>query len=142
MWWTIFEREEPQTTHLHVPGKGFIRKRARRVRKRTQEAIARIRMNVDNFDKSQTKVAAENLDAHWAFGAPLPGHLAKSRALEELTSGPTALGKKYLKLKGTPTAVDATPPVRYLPLVSLIFNRSPPTPLFILALEPFALAAI
>ncbi|KAK7035012.1 hypothetical protein R3P38DRAFT_3312187 [Favolaschia claudopus] len=66
----------------------------------THEALARIQMNVDNYDKFQAQVAAENSDdsvdekpideqsnAHWAFGAPVPGRLVNSRALEELNRG-------------------------------------------------------
>ncbi|KAK7027134.1 hypothetical protein R3P38DRAFT_3315461 [Favolaschia claudopus] len=60
----------------------------------TQETIARIRMNIDNYDKSleahdgdntvdETPVDAQN-SAHWAFGAPVPGHLLNSHALQEL----------------------------------------------------------
>ncbi|KAJ7899708.1 hypothetical protein B0H13DRAFT_2234203 [Mycena leptocephala] len=56
----------------------------------TQEAIARIRMKIDNYDKAQceSEEIEESLDetpvdpqdaAHWAFGAPVPGHLMNSR---------------------------------------------------------------
>ncbi|KAJ7119998.1 hypothetical protein C8R46DRAFT_1149767 [Mycena filopes] len=60
----------------------------------TQEAIARIRMHLNNYDRAQRK--SQDLDedvdetpvdthdgAHWAFGAPVPGRLLNSRALEE-----------------------------------------------------------
>ncbi|KAF8142215.1 hypothetical protein K438DRAFT_2114720 [Mycena galopus ATCC 62051] len=59
-----------------------------------QEAVARIRMYINNYDAAQHEPEdnEEDLDetpldpldsAHWAFGAPVPGHLVNSRALEE-----------------------------------------------------------
>ncbi|KAJ7132506.1 hypothetical protein C8R44DRAFT_611932 [Mycena epipterygia] len=60
-----------------------------------QETIARIRMNIDNYDKArhqsedidnnidETPVASQQNDTHWKFGAPIPGRLVNSHALEE-----------------------------------------------------------
>ncbi|KAJ6451401.1 hypothetical protein C8R45DRAFT_1124863 [Mycena sanguinolenta] len=63
----------------------------------TQEAMARIRMNINNYDKAVQKTQDSDdtvdetpvdpqTDAHWAFGAPMPGRLMNSRALEEANS--------------------------------------------------------
>ncbi|KAJ6453504.1 hypothetical protein C8R45DRAFT_1192699 [Mycena sanguinolenta] len=57
----------------------------------TQEARARIRMNINNYDKAVQKTQDSTpvdpqTDAHWAFGAPMPGRLMNSRALEEANS--------------------------------------------------------
>ncbi|KAJ7114378.1 hypothetical protein C8R44DRAFT_630272 [Mycena epipterygia] len=64
----------------------------------TQEAIARIRMTIDNYDERQHKLqdSDDSVDetpvdpqasAHWAFGAPVPGRLVNSRALEGTNAG-------------------------------------------------------
>jgi hypothetical protein len=56
----------------------------------TQEAIARIRMTINNYkqslcdsqDPDETPVDPEE-GAHWAFGVPVPGRLINSWALKE-----------------------------------------------------------
>ncbi|KAJ7797350.1 hypothetical protein B0H14DRAFT_3093169 [Mycena olivaceomarginata] len=86
-------QQEAQEAYSHTNGKDAAHQMSRF--DETQEAIARIRMTIDNYDKSQHEAEEkdEELDetpvdpqdtAHWAFGAPVPGHLINSRALEEL----------------------------------------------------------
>jgi hypothetical protein len=71
----------------------------------TQEAIARIRMTIDNHDKAIIEAAQAGSSAntgedekededespvdpqatdHWTFGAPVPGRLINSRAIEDM----------------------------------------------------------
>ncbi|KAF7347043.1 hypothetical protein MVEN_01458100 [Mycena venus] len=74
-----------------------------------QEAIARIRMTIDNYDESQRESEEnEELDespvdvqdsAHWAFGAPVSGRLVNSRALEELNDSSPAFGNFDFRLR-------------------------------------------
>ncbi|KAJ7711019.1 hypothetical protein B0H14DRAFT_2645981 [Mycena olivaceomarginata] len=86
-------QQEAQEAYSHTNGKDAAHQMSRF--DETQEAIARIRMTIDNYDKSQHEAEEkdEELDetpvdpqdtAHWAFGAPVPGRLINSRALEEL----------------------------------------------------------
>lgn len=75
-----------------------------------QEAIARIRMYTDNYDAVQREPEdnEEDLDetpvdpldsAHWAFGAPVPGRLVNSRALEEANSHSPAFANFDFRLR-------------------------------------------
>jgi hypothetical protein len=77
----------------------------------TQEAIARIRMSVDNFDKAahESEDTDDNIDetpvdsdanAHWAFGAPVPGRLVNSRALKETNGDSPAFRNFDFRLGG------------------------------------------
>ncbi|KAJ7076269.1 hypothetical protein B0H15DRAFT_805714 [Mycena belliarum] len=73
----------------------------------TQEAIARIRMAIDNFDKAQDEESDKadetpvdpQSTAHWAFGAPVPGRLMNSRALEEANNGSLAFRNFDFRLR-------------------------------------------
>ncbi|KAJ7325814.1 hypothetical protein DFH08DRAFT_916907 [Mycena albidolilacea] len=75
----------------------------------TQEAIARIRMNIDIYDQSQHESQeSEEVDespvdvqdsAHWAFGAPVSARLMNSRALEELNDSSPAFGNFDFRLR-------------------------------------------
>ncbi|KAJ7204211.1 hypothetical protein C8J57DRAFT_1454650 [Mycena rebaudengoi] len=84
----------------------------------TQEAMARIRMTINNYDKSKLKTA-ESSDPdearddeeedetpvdpqttdHWTFGAPFPGRLMNSRAVEEMEGGSRPFANFDLRLR-------------------------------------------
>ncbi|KAJ7769544.1 hypothetical protein B0H14DRAFT_3116658 [Mycena olivaceomarginata] len=64
-----------------------------------QEAIARIRMTIDNDDRAQRGDPDDEVDEtlvdpqsteHWAFGAPVPGRLLNSGTVEEAHRGSPA----------------------------------------------------
>ncbi|KAJ7092944.1 hypothetical protein B0H15DRAFT_938487 [Mycena belliarum] len=89
-------QQEAHEAYLKTNGKDVARQMNRI--DETQEAIARIRMTIDNDDKAthesedtdhnidETPVDPE-ADAHWAFGAPVPGRLINSLAFEDANNG-------------------------------------------------------
>ncbi|KAJ7455773.1 hypothetical protein FB451DRAFT_1515464 [Mycena latifolia] len=89
-------QQEAHEAYIRTNGKNAAHQMARI--DETQEAIARIRMTIDNFDEAQREESDETDEtpvdpqstAHWAFGAPVPGRLINSRALEEANNGSLA----------------------------------------------------
>ncbi|KAJ7851278.1 hypothetical protein B0H14DRAFT_2355337 [Mycena olivaceomarginata] len=98
----------------------------------TQEAIARIRMTIDNYDQSQHEAEEkdEELDetpvdlqdtAHWAFGAPVPGRLINSRAFEELNGDSPAFKNFDFRLR---EFISDTFPEEYIKYEDTIMMRN------------------
>ncbi|KAJ7077335.1 hypothetical protein C8R44DRAFT_896304 [Mycena epipterygia] len=98
----------------------------------TQEAIARIRMAIDNYDKSQREAEEndEELDetpvdpqdtAHWAFGAPVPGRLMNSKALAELNRDSPAFENFDFRLR---EFISETFPEEYIKYEDTIMIRN------------------
>ncbi|KAJ7125922.1 hypothetical protein C8R44DRAFT_702274 [Mycena epipterygia] len=91
-------QQEAHEAYIRTDGKEAAHQMARI--DETQEAIARIRMNIDNYDRAQRE--ADDLDdvdetpvdpqntAHWAFGTPFSGRLMNSRAVEDANTGSAA----------------------------------------------------
>ncbi|KAJ7617483.1 hypothetical protein DFH06DRAFT_1062143 [Mycena polygramma] len=100
----------------------------------THEAMARIRMNVDNYDLAQREYEEANQDedldespvepqdsAHWAFGAPIPGRLVNSRAVEETYKNSPAFKNFDLGLR---EFISDTFPEEYIKFEDTIMIRS------------------
>ncbi|KAJ7803091.1 hypothetical protein B0H14DRAFT_2384902, partial [Mycena olivaceomarginata] len=123
-------QQEAQEAYSHTNGKDAAHQMSRF--DETQEAIARIRMTIENYDKSQHEAEEkdEELDetpvdpqdtAHWAFGAPVPGCLINSRALEELNGDSPAFENFDFRLR---EFISDTLPEEYIKYEDTIMMRN------------------